>query len=144
MVEANTALRTASETSAARVAPGTPSATAATSPRTVSEGVSQVADSMKELAVAQLEIWKLQGTRLAALAGFGVLGLILFSALLMYGFTLLDASFATALANTNLPDWASPLIRGGIYFGLPVIALLVGWHTMVGWGPADEDANKTA
>jgi len=140
MVEANTTMRT-SETGVARVAPVN---VPAVSQRTISQGINQVASSLKDLAAAQLDIWKLQGARLAALAGFGILGLVLFSALLMYGFTLLDASFAIALAHTTLPDWASPLIRGGIYFGLPVIALLVCWHTMVGWGPADEDANKTA
>ncbi|HYF49107.1 MAG TPA: hypothetical protein VEJ63_06865 [Planctomycetota bacterium] len=136
MVEANTAMRTAPE---GRVETA---GTSAVSERTISQGVRQVADSVMEVASAQLEIWKLQGTRLAALAGFGVLGLILFSALLMYGFTLLDSSFALALARTDLPDWASPLIRGGIYFGVPMMILLACWHTMVGWGSASEDENK--
>jgi hypothetical protein len=109
--------------------------------RRITDGMGRVVDSAKELADAQVGIWSMKATRMAVMAGFGVLGLILTVALVMYGFTLLDAALATALATLDMPLWFSPLVRGAVYFGLPLIAMLLCWHTMVGFGnPADAEA----
>lgn len=126
-------------TSPRRVPVTTGTATPAATGKTITQGLSSVTDSVFEMASAQCEIWSMKSMRLAALAAFGVVGGILMIALVMYGFTLLDASLALGLANTTLPAWASPLIRGGIYCGIPLIGMLVAWHAFVGWGNPEKD-----
>jgi hypothetical protein len=136
MVELNTATR----------APGAPrlDAVPSISQRTIGQGVADVADAAKEVAAAQMDIWSLKGQRLGAIIGFGIVGMVLTIALVIYGFGLLDRALALALAGTTLPNWASPLIRGALYFGVPVAGMVACWHSLVGWGSAEDTENNAS
>ncbi|HEY3322290.1 MAG TPA: hypothetical protein VGP72_17640 [Planctomycetota bacterium] len=86
---------------------------------------------------AQVSIALMKVTRAAVLAGVGLVGLLALAALAVYGFILLDAVIAYAIDLSGLP-WLSPLIRGFLYFGIPMITVFVVWHTQIGYGGADE------
>jgi hypothetical protein len=135
MVEANTAV---SGTRSGSATTGSAAPTGSATTRRITDGVGRVVDSSKELVEAQAGIWSMKTVRIAAMAGFGIVGLILTVALVMYGFTLLDAALAMGLARLDMPAWFSPLVRGALYFGVPVIAMLICWHTMVGFGDPAE------
>jgi len=101
------------------------------------EEVTAVWRNALEAADAQAGIVTLKTTRMVALAFFGLLGSLAMAALLVYGFALLDWCFARALSQPGMPDWLAPLVRGALYFGLPMIGLLVAWHKMVGYGKSE-------
>ena len=113
-----------------------------TSVRTFSAGVRQIAGHARAAAEAQMTIWSMKATRLVALAAFAVFGGVLWLALTMYGFTLLDAALAAWLSHFDLPAWCSPLIRGGAYFLAPILLALAGWHILVGYGRSEPPAPK--
>jgi hypothetical protein len=62
----------------------------------------------------------------------------------VYGFVLLDRAFDFALQWPNFPHWFSPVVRGGIYFGIPMIGLAILLFITVGTSTATprEEASK--
>lgn len=76
---------------------------------------------------AQLSIWKIK-----LLQGFVMLILLLplvvfATALLVYGFYLLDKSIDILLVSTQMATWFSPMVRGAVYFGIPGCILMRLW-----------------
>ncbi len=118
----------------------TPATPPAGKPESFSAAAGELVGSLREAADAQAAIWSLKGARLAALIGFGLVGAVLLLALTMYGFSLLDGVLDYALSTLDMPGWYSPLVRGAVYFGLPVIGMAICWHVMVGYGTPEEDA----
>jgi|GEM_PF-2928136 len=92
----------------------------------------------KDLAGAEGRIVAMKATRFAVIGVFGMVALPVFVALVIYGFTLLDAAARIALERTGI-DWLAPLVRGSIYCGVPMILFLVTWHLMVGWGTSPKE-----
>ena len=94
-------------------------------------GAMQVAD-------AQMTIWGMKAGRAAVMGAFGLMALGILIALMISGFVLLDDALDYALTRPDMP-WLSPVVRGGVYFLIPLIAFLVVWHMAVGWGRAEEE-----
>jgi hypothetical protein len=108
-------------------------------PRMIAAHLSEAWSNMAVVADAQINIWTMKVVLALVLGALALPLLAACVALLVYGFILLDGAFAYALS-VNLPPWASPLIRGGIYFGIPMIALGFAVYSLVG----TSDANDTA
>jgi hypothetical protein len=85
-----------------------------------------------EATDAQFSIYLLKATRLIVIAMFCGVAIVGLSALAGYGFWLLDGCLAYALSQPSMPVWSAPLIRGSVYLGAPLAALLYIWKTMVG------------
>lgn len=95
----------------------------------------------KDLAGTEGRIVAMKATRFAVIGVFGMVALPVFVALVIYGFTLLDAAARIGLERTGI-DWLAPLVRGSIYCGVPIILFLVTWHLMVGWGTAPKEKSS--
>ena len=91
-----------------------------------------------EVLNAQCSIWALRTTRVAVLAGFGLLALAGLLVFLICGLVLLDHAFALLLSGPGIPVWVSPLVRGGLYFSVPAVLLFLAWHAAVGYGQVEK------
>ena len=100
--------------------------------RQIADNASEAWSNMAMAADAQINIWSMKLVRMLVLAALGIPMLIAAVALIVYGFVLLDRAFDIALQWPDFPHWVSPVVRGGIYFGLPMIALAVVWFTTIG------------
>jgi len=103
--------------------------------------LANVWDSALEAASAQMAIWAMKAGRLAITLCLGSVALLGALALFVYGFILLDKCLDYALAYPDMP-WLSPLVRGGVYFGIPATAMLYAWHTGVGYGQVDREETE--
>jgi hypothetical protein len=102
--------------------------------------VNEITSGASEYMDAQLTIWGMKAGRFAVMGVFGLVGLAAMSALAVYGFILLNALVDWALQQTGIP-WLSPLVRGALYFGVPMAILFMVWHTSVGYGSSDKKAS---
>lgn len=145
MVDINTEVRTPGVTTGAstRATPARACATAPTKTELTADAA-LIWQSMLDVAGAQLEIWGLKIGKASTLACLGMTAMAALLGLGVYGFILLDRAFGIGLANTDMPAWFSPLVRGALYFGLPLGLLALGWHTMVGYGTAEKDHATSA
>jgi hypothetical protein len=91
-----------------------------------------------QVAEAQSAIWGMKAGRAAVMGVFGMAALGMLTALMICGFVLLDDALDYALTRPDMP-WFSPVIRGGVYFLIPLIAFLTVWHIGVGWGDAEKE-----
>jgi hypothetical protein len=123
---------------------GTATTTREPGARTLSGGVKELVDSARELGAAQWAIWSLKATRIAVAAGIGLVSMVLLVLLMAYGFTLLDAALDWQLSQLGIAPWFSPLVRGAVYFGVPLLGLVVAWHTLVGYGTAEKERREGA
>jgi len=103
--------------------------------------VSQALDAVRTIAAqvliisdAQFAIWKMQATRVVALALLAIpfaVGFVVFS---IYGVVLLDQAASAALKTAPYPEWFSPLVRGGTYTFITLIVMFVIWRQAIGSG----------
>lgn len=90
-----------------------------------------------DAAGAELAIAALKALRLMALACLSMTVVSALGALAVYGFILLDAGFNGALQGLALQPWLSPLLRGGLYFGLAIGVTAAAWGYLFGTGGED-------
>jgi hypothetical protein len=91
-----------------------------------------------QAAEAQTAIWGMKAGRAAVMGVFGLAALGILTALMVCGFVLLDDAIDYALTRPDMP-WLSPVVRGGVYFLIPLIAFVTVWHMAVGWGSAENE-----
>lgn len=96
-----------------------------------------------EAAGAEMSIVAMKAARVAVTAVAGMAACVAVFALFIYGFVLLDRCLDYALSGPGWPAWFSPLLRGGVYFGIPLIGFLV-LRSELGGGKDDEEIRSEA
>ena len=84
---------------------------------------SQMAHHAANAAESQMAIFSLKLTKWAVVFAIMVPAAFFAVCFACYGLVLLDRAADAALVATNNPAWFSPLVRGGAYFLIVVIAL---------------------
>lgn len=90
---------------------------------------------------AQVSIWSMKFLRVLVLGALALPLSFCGIALFVYGFVLLDRSADIALSAPGFAPWLSTLVRGGLFFGVPFIGLLIVLFTTVG-GLSNEDTKS--
>lgn len=95
------------------------------------DALRNAASQLAIISGAQLSIWKMMVIRMAVAAVLGIPMLLGMFILLFYGFVLLDRAFGIALDLLNVAPWMSPLVRGGLYFLIPLMLFWTVWGKAV-------------
>lgn len=118
----------ASSTTAAAEVRAPEKSTAAHAPSALQHGLSDRVISLFQhasaIAEAEFAILGLSVVKILVLAVLSIPITLALTALGIYGFVLLDRAADIALTRPEFSMWLSPVVRGGVYFGLMCIGIL--------------------